>query len=108
MRAKLRHECERCGLIAEFERAGRFTDDDFYEVFHERMDLEARLRERARSLHETAKRLFWEESEACFWENQAALYRAQLIDANVQPMDCDIVQDLPPNVETEETEGCPF
>ena len=40
MPPKLRHECARCGLIAEFERAGRFRDQDFYELLHEYWALE--------------------------------------------------------------------
>lgn len=32
MRAKYRHECEHCGFVAELERAGRFRDEDVYEI----------------------------------------------------------------------------
>lgn len=38
MPPKYRHECERCGLVAEIERAGRFRDEDFQEVLHELFD----------------------------------------------------------------------
>lgn len=37
---KLRHECERCGLAAEFERAGRFRDADYQELWQDYMRLE--------------------------------------------------------------------
>lgn len=40
MAAKLRHECERCGLVATIERAGRFRDQDFYELLQEHFALE--------------------------------------------------------------------
>lgn len=53
MAYKLRHECERCGLAAEFERAGRFRDEDFYELLQDYFALEHSLalwRERHSSL----------------------------------------------------------
>ena len=34
-------ECERCGHQHTVERAGRFRDEDFYELFHDYSDLEA-------------------------------------------------------------------
>jgi hypothetical protein len=34
-----RHKCPRCGMVRSV-----FRDEDFYEVFHERMALEAELR----------------------------------------------------------------
>lgn len=40
MPPKLRHQCERCGLVADFERAGRFRDQDFYELLQEYFELE--------------------------------------------------------------------
>lgn len=40
MAKKLRHECERCGLAAEFERAGRFRDEDYRELFQEYQQLD--------------------------------------------------------------------
>ena len=40
MRPKLRHACERCGLEAVFERAGRFSDEDYLELLHEYFALE--------------------------------------------------------------------
>ena len=48
---KLRHECERCGLIAELERAGRFRDDDYIELLHDYFDLERELNLMIFSLH---------------------------------------------------------
>jgi hypothetical protein len=47
---KLRHECERCGLAAEFERAGRFRDPDFYELLHEYFALEQEFARQANKL----------------------------------------------------------
>ena len=44
MPPKLRHECERCGLVAELERAGRYRDADYLELFHEYMALEQDLK----------------------------------------------------------------
>lgn len=43
MPPKLRHACERCGLEAVFERAGRFRDEDFVELLHEYFALEQQL-----------------------------------------------------------------
>lgn len=40
MPTKLRHECERCGLAAEFERVGRFRDEDYQELWRDYMRLE--------------------------------------------------------------------
>ena len=37
---KLRVDCERCGLTAHVERAGRFRDEDFYELLQEYFALE--------------------------------------------------------------------
>lgn len=82
------YRCERCGMEASLERTGRFNDDDFYEVFHERMDFEARLRERSREHKAVASELCRSEHDTFFWKSQAALYRAQLIAAGVEPMDC--------------------
>lgn len=96
MPPKLRHECERCGLVAEFERAGRFRDEDFHEVFQERLEFEARLRQRTREHRDLAAKLFIESSETAFWLNQAALYRAQLVAAGVDPMDCRTTAEAPP------------
>lgn len=45
MRPKVRHECERCGLIAVLERAGRFRDEDFLELLHDYFDLEQEHRQ---------------------------------------------------------------
>ena len=43
MPPKLRHACERCGLEVVLERAGRFRDEDFYELLHEYFALERQL-----------------------------------------------------------------
>lgn len=40
MAYKLRYECQRCGDVALLERAGRFRDEDFYELHQEYMALE--------------------------------------------------------------------
>ena len=32
-RAKLRHECERCGQVVQLEGAGWFRDSDYYELW---------------------------------------------------------------------------
>lgn len=62
MVAKIRHQCERCGLEAVLERAGRFRDDDYYEMFQEHMELDAAHRqlitEHARLLLRFSKAMF--------------------------------------------------
>jgi hypothetical protein len=54
---KLRHECERCGLAAEFERAGRFRDQDFYELLHEYFALEQEFARQANKLSAARTRI---------------------------------------------------
>ena len=44
MAAKVRHHCERCGLEAVLERAGRFRDEDFLEIWHDLMEVEHALK----------------------------------------------------------------
>lgn len=44
MPPKLRHECERCGLVAEIERAGRYRDEDYLELFRAHMELDQAMR----------------------------------------------------------------
>lgn len=63
MAVKLRHVCERCGLIAEFERAGRFRDEDYLELLHERWALE---RQFAAHMHHMQTKL--ERSRECIDE----------------------------------------
>lgn len=40
MVAKVRHQCERCGLEAVLERAGRFRDEDYHELLQDYFALE--------------------------------------------------------------------
>lgn len=87
MPPKLRHECERCGLVAEIERAGRYRDDDFLEVLQERFDYEERAKSYAKAHHDAAGALFWAQTDADLWRHQAALYRAQIVAAGIEPMD---------------------
>lgn len=35
MAAKFRHECQRCGLVGELERVGRFGDESYIELLHD-------------------------------------------------------------------------
>ncbi len=44
MAPKIRAACERCGLEAVFERAGRFRDGDFIELLHDYFALEQELK----------------------------------------------------------------
>jgi len=66
MARKYRHECERCGLTAELERVGRFSDDSFLELHHDYFDLEWQLRQAQarRHLAETRLELAIERIEA--------------------------------------------
>lgn len=57
MRHKVRHECERCGLVAELERAGRFRDEDVYEIHQDYYALEAELRQMRALRHLAETRL---------------------------------------------------
>jgi hypothetical protein len=40
-RRTLTVQCDRCGLEHTVERAGRYADQDFLELWHEHMELEA-------------------------------------------------------------------
>lgn len=42
--------CERCGLEYVVERGGNFGDRDYYELFHEHMNLQARFKAAVRYL----------------------------------------------------------
>lgn len=59
MVAKVRHECERCGQEAVLERAGRYRDEDYVELFRAHMELEQAMRGvqaiRQRTEHELAR-----------------------------------------------------
>lgn len=57
MRPKVRHECERCGLEAVLERAGRFRDEDFYELLQDYFALEIELRQAQALRHLAETRL---------------------------------------------------
>jgi hypothetical protein len=39
------HQCQRCGQQETLHAVGRWTDADYIELFHERMELERRLRD---------------------------------------------------------------
>ena len=57
MPPKLRHACERCGLEAVFERAGRFRDEDYHGLLQEHFALERDLAKALVRLHFTESRL---------------------------------------------------
>lgn len=57
MVAKVRHACERCGLEAVLERAGRFRDEDVYEIHQDYYALEAELRQAQALRHLAEARL---------------------------------------------------
>ena len=93
MRAKVRHECERCGLVAELERAGRFGDVSYLELLQDYFDIEWQWRQ------DRARRHLAETQLAMAYERIDQL-RA-------------LVNELPdpvPDVEfvAEDEEGCPF
>ena len=75
MAKKLRHECERCGLAAEFERVGKFRDDDFLELWHEYHHLDVLYKQLIANYVDSCRR-------------QAQLSRQ--IDALVQP-ECPLI-----------------
>lgn len=94
-RGQIRVDCPQCGHQQAVDRAGRFRDGDFYELWHERCELEARIKELEREnarlhhlwsttstwadLHRASAQLFadaWERAEierdravARYWEN---------------------------------------
>lgn len=43
MAVKLKVSCERCGLEHTVERASRFSEQDYYELWHDYMNAEADL-----------------------------------------------------------------
>ncbi len=49
-RGSMLHVCERCGLQHIIKRAGRYPDDLFLEVWHERFQLEAEVKALRRAL----------------------------------------------------------
>jgi hypothetical protein len=94
--------CPRCGEDCSDQRGRRFNEDDYLEVFHERMDYEELVRLYARLHKDADKALFLAETDAALWRHQALLYRAQLVIAGLEPTDV---------LETDErpvTEDCPF
>lgn len=44
MRAKFLHTCERCGLQEALNRSGRYSEEDYLELWHEFMALQAEHR----------------------------------------------------------------
>lgn len=42
------HQCQRCGAQETLHAVGRWTDADYLELWHERMEIERRLREAQR------------------------------------------------------------
>lgn len=54
---KVRHQCERCGLEAVLERAGRFRDEDFYELLQDYFALERILGKEQAMRHLAESRL---------------------------------------------------
>lgn len=79
--------CPRCGHDCTEQRHSRFRDEDFIEVFHERMEYEVATRTYARAHRDTVKKLWHAETDADLWRHQAALYRAQLVAAGIEPLD---------------------
>lgn len=57
MPRKVRYSCERCGLTAELVRAGRFRDEDFYELLQDYFTLERILGREQAMRHLAASRL---------------------------------------------------
>jgi hypothetical protein len=94
--------CPRCGEDCTDQRGGRHSEEDYLEVFHERMEYEERIRQYARLQKDADKALFLAETATALWRHQAMLYRAQLVAAGSEPTDV---------LETYERpviEDCPF
>ena len=83
--------CERCGYDLTERYGGRLRDDDFYELWHEHcaaeQEADQRIRYYARAHRGAEQRLLLAEADADLWRHQAALYRAQLTAAQIEPMD---------------------
>ena len=65
--------------------------EDYIELWHEHctaeQEADERIRHYARAHRDAEQRLFLADTDADLWRHQAALYRAQLITAQIEPMD---------------------
>jgi len=87
MRRLVHVQCERCGNDVTAQARGRFRDEDYVELLHEFFDYQERAREYARMHRSAHNALFFAEIDADLWRHQAVLYRAQLVEAGIAPMD---------------------